>query len=466
MLLLLYGKETYGVLSLALAANAYLGILDMGVNTGAIKYFSQWIKEKRIALLDNVVRTSLSFYLIIGLLNLAIMIALSSFASSLFRIDSGHAVVLSQLLLLIGLFGVVNWAGSVLNQLLIANEMIDFTQQIMIVRSVANAALVAITVWQKLPLVAYFFLFSLINCAVFLPYYLRLKSIKLVSSVIPAFKWGDFRVVLRYSVAIFAMSVFQFTATQSRPIILGLFGGNDIGILAEYRIIEVFPLFIISIGGMLISIFLPKASRLVIEGNKEQIERMSVQGTFLSSCIVALLCFPILINAKDLLTVYVGADYSGLDRWLILWVLTVFFYLHNSPVASLVLATGKTRMLVISSAIACVVSLCVNAVLCAFYGVGAAVVGYLVYIVIQMCFYYFYFNKKVLCLSSARVFSSFAVPALLSFSVSALTLLPDFTGLSPITRMLLRSAIWCPLFCASAFIVHKHTPITKWNKNT
>ena len=38
-----FGKDNYGILTLAVATNAYMNLLNLGINTGAVKYFSQWI---------------------------------------------------------------------------------------------------------------------------------------------------------------------------------------------------------------------------------------------------------------------------------------------------------------------------------------------------------------------------------------------------------------------------------------
>ena len=38
-----FGKDNYGILTLAISTNAYMGLLGLGINTGAVKYFSQWI---------------------------------------------------------------------------------------------------------------------------------------------------------------------------------------------------------------------------------------------------------------------------------------------------------------------------------------------------------------------------------------------------------------------------------------
>lgn len=39
LLLGLYGKAEYGILALATSCNGYMQLLDLGMNTGAVKYF-------------------------------------------------------------------------------------------------------------------------------------------------------------------------------------------------------------------------------------------------------------------------------------------------------------------------------------------------------------------------------------------------------------------------------------------
>jgi len=164
---------------------------------------------------------------------------------------------------------------------------------------------------------------------------------------------------------------------------------------------------------MMISILLPKTSQAIQQKNKKAIEQMAYEGTKYTSILISCLCFPIMLNSSSLLVLYVGDGYNSLAVWLALWVFSLTLFLHNTPIASLVLATGKTRMLIYSSAIACVVSMLINVFLCKQLGIGSAVIGYLLYVVIQMSFYYFYFNNRILGLDSFRIFKSFIVPTLL-----------------------------------------------------
>lgn len=66
LLLNFFGVQNYGILSIATAANAYIHLLDMGLNIGSIKFFSEWRNQGKNDLIDKVAGTSITFYTIIG----------------------------------------------------------------------------------------------------------------------------------------------------------------------------------------------------------------------------------------------------------------------------------------------------------------------------------------------------------------------------------------------------------------
>ena len=78
------------------------------------------------------------------------------------------------------------------------------------------------------------------------------------------------------------------------------------------------------------------------------------------------------------------------------------------------MAYGRMKLLIITSAIACVLSIVINIVLCSRYEVGSAIVGYLVYILIVIGLYYIVYYKKIVNLSRWRMFRCFIVPTLIS----------------------------------------------------
>jgi len=447
-----FGKVDFGIIVLATSINAYIQLLDMGVSTGAVKYFSDWIEKKDYNLLDSVARTSLSFYGIIGLVNSFILIVIACFGLSMFSLESAQVPVMRNMFFIIAFFSIINWCSSVFNQLLIANEQIHLVEKVNILRNSLSFAVVVATFLFNWTIITYFFIFTFVNTLVIIPYYSQAKKYKLIKSIIPGRDWKNFGIVFKYSLAIIAMGVFQMSATKLRPVVLGIFSNEGTQIITDFRIMETITLFIIYIGAMFTSIFLPKTSKLLIQNKKEKIEEFTYNATKYTTTIVVCLALPIILCSSELLTLYVGKEYSGLSVWLNLWILFIIFGLHNSPVASLVISTGKTKMLVYSSAIACIISLMVNAVLITDFGVGAAIIGFIVYTMIQMSFYYFYFNNKVLNLESLKVFKSFIVPTLLGFFSGAIVWYLGINFNSLIFQIIVKTTIWLFLYGGLLFI--------------
>lgn len=445
-LLAYFGKDNFGLIALASSVNAYLQLLDLGINTGAVKFFSEWISKKDYKTLDAASRTSITFYGIVGLLNTILLVLIAFWGLNVFSLAPDQAPVLRRMFLILALFSVINWSTSVFNQLLTANENIAFVQKMGLVQTILNLLVIFATVYYGLSITTYFAGSTLVTSSIVIPLYSQAKKQGLITSFMPAFNWTVFEKVFRYSLAILVMIIFQMSATKLRPVLLSIFAHDAMKVVADFRIMETITVFIISIGGMFTTIFMPKTSKLLLENSKEKIADFAYEATLYTSIICILLCVPMMMCANEVLTLYVGDAYSHLVLWLNVWIVTILLYLHNSPVASLVLATGKTRMLVYSSAIACLSSLTINVLLAKNLGVGSAVVGYLLYIIIQMLFYYLYFTRKILGLNSFSVFKSFIKPTSMGLATAYIVILFDIHLQHLLIQVIVKVGVWLVMF--------------------
>lgn len=452
ILLVYLGADNYGLLTLAIATNAYIHILDLGINTGSIKFISNWLQNKQYVKIERVTRTNISLYLLIGFINSIILLGITIFGRDLFNVTSDQYDILQRLFIILSITSIFSWLSSVFSQLIIADSRINFIQKVQLTISILRIVLVFIAASAELDIILYFAIYILLSAGIVVPYYIYCKKNQLVRSIIPSFYFKEFKEVILYSLAIFAIGIFQTTATLSRPIIIGIFGQNSADVITEYRIIEVFPLFAISIGGILMSALLPKASQAICNNDKKFINKLSYEGTRSMSILVSFICFPIIISSSDILLLYVGPNYTHLSVWLDLWLLTVILFLHNAPIASLVLATGKTKILMYSTAIACIISILLNAILADSIGVGSAVVGYFVYIVVMISVYYMYFNNKVLKVDSLKIFKYFFYPFVLGlFSLYGGKFIYLSTD-NTILNIAINTLIWGILYCFSLIL--------------
>ena len=420
LLLGYYGKAEYGILAIATACNGYMHLLDLGMNTGAIKFFSQWKAEGRQDIIYRVARTNITFYLIIACVNMLGLTALAVWGESIFSVTHEQFLQLRMCLYIIAIFSIFSWGTTTFNQLLIADKQMAYTMQVQCVQTVLKTLLIFVVLLADLSLTAYFFWLTAVLALLLVPYAIKCRRDNLIDSLKPAIYWKDFRIVLAFSLSIFALSLFQMTSTQSRPIILSIFSANGAETVSEYRIIEVIPQLIIMIGGTFSSIFLPKTSELVAKKNQQAIEVFAYKWTTWTSVLANMLSIPFIFCASEVLSAYVGSEYVGLAHWMAIWCLTVLVQIHTTPGNALVLAYGCTRPLVITSALACIISMAINAMLSLRYGVGSAVIGYFFYVIFVIGSYYTVYYKKLMGLSRWKMFRCFLIPTCLAMVVLVL----------------------------------------------
>lgn len=417
LLLGYFGKLDYGTLGIATACNSYMHLLDLGMDTGAVKFYSQWLQQGKKERIYRVARTNMTFYGIIAIINMAGLLALALWGESLFSVTHEQFLLLRTCLIIIATFSLFSWGTTTFNQLLVADMQMAFTMQVQSILAVLKGLLIGLVFLFHLSLVQYFFLLTAIMSMLIVPYAIKCKKIGIIDSLRPAFYWNDIKVVILFSLSIFALSLFQMTATQSRPIILSIFANDGASVVAEFRIIEVIPMLIIMICGTFSGIFLPKTSSMVARNDRTALKSFAYKWTRYTSVIVNMLVIPFILCSKEILSAYVGKEYDYLSLWLILWCVTVLIQMHTTPGNALVLAYGRTRLLVITTSIACIASVIINAFLAQSYGVGSSVISYLIYVFIVIGLYYIVYYKKLLDLSRRRMFSVFLKPTLLSFFI-------------------------------------------------
>lgn len=414
LLLGFYGKAEYGLLSIATACNGYMHLLDLGMNTGAVKFYSQWKAEGKTDKVYRVARSNITFYMVIATINILMLLGVAFFGESLFSVTHSQFIQIRICLCIIALFCMISWVTTVFNQLLIADKQMTFTMQVQCLQTLFKAILVGCVIYAHIALTSYFFFLTALVAVAFIPYAYKCKKDCLIDSFKPAWYWEDFKVVILFSLSIFALSLFQVTATQSRPIILSMFSHNGATAVADFRIIEVVPQLIIMIGGTFSGIFLPKTAEMVAKKDKTAMSVFAYKWTTYTTAVVAFMCFPFILCAKEILSAYVGREYAILSPWLIIWCVTVLIQMHTTPGNALVLAHGKTKLLVKVTAAGCIASMLLNVFLCRYFDVGSAILAYFLYVCVIIGLYYVTFYKKLLGLSRRKMLMCFVKPTLIA----------------------------------------------------
>lgn len=439
------GYDLFGLLTLIFSLNSFSQILNLGVNTGAVKFFSEYVEKNDEYNIEQSAKVSLGFYLIIAVINCLIYLALI-FTPSVLNVNDGEINLFQNLLSCSIFFTFISWFNNTFEQIITSRNQISFLHSVAIIRSVFYLLGIFVIINLEIGVLGTFVIISLANLSSLpLNIFFVIKN-KFISNLLPSFRFKPFRDLFIYSSGIFFMGFFQMTAVYSKPIILKAFNPLDDNlILTEYRILEVFPLFLTSMGGIAIATLLPLITKFNINNNFEENKKFILRATSISSFLICFICFPLMLLSKWLLYYYVGSEFVYLSLWLVIWFLTTIIFLHNVPFATYILSTGRTKQLVISSAIGCIISIISNIFLVDNYGVGSAIISYGLYIIFQIGYYYLIIIKLEK-FSSKILFTEFAKFFILGISIYLLVNEISIFHIENLYGSIIKVIIWISIF--------------------
>lgn len=387
ILIAYFGKSDYGLIGLAMSVNVYLRLMDMGFNTTNVRYFSNWLANRNYSKIKSLFQTSLSFYGTLGILNAIIMLIVSFFSESIFNVTPQQAVTIKHLFYILAISAFISWYTSCFDQLIKANEFVGWTQKMTLLPKFIQVIILILTVTIGFSIEWYYALTAFSMFVIIPIMIIKIKNLCPYISFVPSFDKAIFKEVLSYSLNIFSFGIFQFSIMHLRPVLLGMESTPDA--ITDYRILDGIVKIVLMLGGAFIGILLPSASKVMANHDKEAYYRVAYQGTKFISIVVCFCCFGMMSVSPELLTVYVGKEYSYLVFWLDLWLLLTLGN-HNQAMSSLILAGSDIRALTYISIFSSILGLIVCWVAIPIYDVGGTVIAYLVYTVSQMAFYYFY----------------------------------------------------------------------------
>lgn len=407
ILIAYFGKSDYGLIGLAISINVYLSLMDLGLNSTNVRFFSNWLAKKEYRQVSKLFQTSLAFYGSIGLINGLVLLIISCFSSHIFHLDEGQDVILKHLFYILAISAVISWFTSCFDQLIRAHEYVGWIQKITLLPKLVQIIILGITVWCHFTIEWYYALTAFSMCII-VPFAIyKIRKIAPYVSFIPHIDKSIFKAILPYSLNIFSFGLFQFSMYNLRPVFLGMQGGMEN--VADYRILNGVVSIVLMLGGAFIGVMLPSASKVVALGDKNAQDRIAYEGTKYVSMTLCFCCFGMMSVSQEILQLYVGNDFLYLDIWLNVWLLTVLSS-HNQAISSLILSGSDIRAITYSS----IAASCIGLLLCWFmipyFGVGGTVIGYGAYCVIQISFYYFYYWPKKMRIDSKKVFKYSFLP--------------------------------------------------------
>ncbi len=423
-----FGNESYGLIALATSVNVYLGLLDMGLNSSNIKQFSNWYAKNDLYNLNIFFKNNVFIYGVIGLINGLVLIVVTFFSTNLFNINQNDSNQLNQLLYILAVVSVVSWVSSSFDQLIRSTENVAWTKKRSFIPISLQFILIYLTIKFKMSLLSYFAISMLINLCV-IPFSIR-KIYELLPNIsfIPSFSKQHFFEILPYTLSILSFSIFQYSMLNLRPIILGIRG--DVSAVVDYKIIAGIVSIPMLISGTFIGVLLPSVAKFVANNNFEAINRITFSGTKYIAILLGLLVFGGILIGENLIKLYVGIDYLHLYPWLVIWLLTIFLSNHNQAISSIILSKNILKPIAINSAYSTVIGLTLSWYLTPYFQLGGVVIGYLIFVLMHIGFYYTYYWPKYLNINSIKLLTESVLPPFIVGVISMLITLFVFSYIS------------------------------------
>ncbi len=410
-----FGKEEYGLIGLALSVNVYIQLLDMGMTNSNVRFFSEFISKGERDNVQKLFSLTNLFYLVIGVLNSLILFGVSFFVSDLFKVTPEQAVILRNLLWILALNATFSWISVCFDQFLRAYELIDWIKKRTTFLKVMQFVILALTVWLHLSIEVYFFGYIFIGTVILPLTIVKTKSLMHGLKPRPKYDKGMLLIVYPYAISIFSFSIFQFLAFSFRPLFLGNMSGP--GAVAEYNIMNAIATVVTILSSTFIQVLLPIVTKMRVNSDQDGINAIIYRGTKYANLLLTTIIVLLIISSKEILTLYVGEEYTSLSFWLILWLLTLCLS-HRNVMTSLVFTEKKLKSVAIMGCVAMVLAIAAYIVFIPQFGVGGVVIGFLVHELVHTLFYYLYFFPKRLNIPSGQIFLKSVLPGWVATFIS------------------------------------------------
>lgn len=426
LLISYFGKADYGLIALANSVNGYMALMDMGLNSTSVRFFSNWLAKGDKEKVSKLLQTCTAFYGIIGIVNAIVLIIVCVFTDKIFNVSPAQATILKNVFVLLACMAVINWYSSCLTQLITATENVAWVQKRTLLTKLLMIVVLVGTLVFKLSITQFVFATQIVTLII-LPMTIR-KVVKEApfASLWVKFDKYTFKEILPYSLNIFSFSIFQFSFYNLRPVFLGVLSTPDV--ITEYNVMNSLIGLTSAVSTVFMSALLPSSSRIVANGDKENYYRIAYQGTkFITVC----LCFcamGMMTICNDLMMVYVGESFMHIIPWFVIWLILVVLGSHNQSISSLILAGADVKAITINTIVSSIMGLGVAWITIPYYQAGGPVIAYGVYVACQVLFYWLYYWPRKMEIRTDKLVKESVLPFLLLGLIGAFTIrnIPHF----------------------------------------
>jgi O-antigen/teichoic acid export membrane protein len=387
-------KDAYGTWLLILQLSTYVSFLDFGIQTAVGRYVAHHNELGEIKERDSFVSTALAILIgssIFGLLGI------STLAWQLPNLFNDMPITLRQdaqlALLCVGSSLAISLPFSVFGGIFIGIQRYDIPAWIMGVSKLLGGLSVFLVANSSHSIVMMAVVMGITNIGSGL---WQLLACQRVASDIRLSTQGISKAkgieITSYCLSLSVWTVGMILVSGVDAIIIGYF---DYKSIVYYGLAASLTGFLTSLHSSVLGVFMPKAAVLGAKQDREALGDLLISNTRYGAILLIVTSLPLVLGAKWLLTLWVGVSYASQTTLLLqLMVIANFIRYIGAPYATITLAIGEQKQIVLSPILEGLVNVTISIILTAYCGVIGVAIGTLCGAFVSLGMHFFYNLKR------------------------------------------------------------------------
>ena len=386
------GVSDYGLYNLIISFISYF-IMDFGLHQAVQRFIAKYRAENDEDKVAKMVAITTKVYLLIDAIIFLVLFVLYFFITNIFTgLTPEEIERLKGLYIIAGIFSVLNFVFKPMSGAMMAYEYFVEERALEVINKVGLVLIVCVALYLGAGVYSLVLINGAVTLFVSIAKYVVFKYKSKLKIQWSYFSKGELKSIFSFSVWTFTISLAQRLRVTLVPAILGIVSNSiEIAIFSLAMSIEGM---IVTISGALNGLFLPKVTRLALDGNRELITTLMIRIGRLQLYVWGLIFTGFLIFGPLFLNLWVGPDFSDCYYVIIFIAIASIVALTQSVAMDLVFAENEIHKTATLTFVTAVIGMVIAFPLARFFGaIGAAAGSGIGLCLYQVFLNIFYRNK-------------------------------------------------------------------------
>ena len=392
------GQEEYGIYALAFSIAGFLSLLDLGIGNSIVRFVSMNMVKGNKLEESKIIGFFLKLFSYIAVATIVLGFSIAFNIGSIVSNEFTESQVedLKVMVFILTLNFAIGFVFTTFAAVIQAYERFIFLKILSITRTVLIPIISLVILFYSKSLILLTIVLLIVNTAVLVVHYIYYKRNLQIKLSFEGLNINYKKEIIAYSSVVFIVAIADKLYWQTDQVLLGILKSpNDVAIYAvAIQFINIF----MSLSLAITSVFLPKITKLVNEGDSygPQLNAMYIQISKFQTFIVGLAFSGFIIFGKDFIALWVGQGYELVYVITLILVSTFFLDLIQNLGLTIMQAKGKYKFRAYALIICAILNIIISIPIIKLYGsVGTAVVTAIFVLLGNVVILNIYFHKRL-----------------------------------------------------------------------